>query len=169
MELNEAINHCYEKAAELIKEGTALDLRSEKVRGSQASLLKSEAAGCRECANEHKQLASWLEELQTRREQDQLNWIPCSERLPDPDVVVLVSISGTDIISRNEGESLEEALERNFKTKRRIKHGYISAEEGEEGWCTLEGWPMIVAPVAWLPLPFVTPYDTEREDLNDKH
>lgn len=69
MELNEAIKHCHEKAEEIRKANEEMP--------TDCKLSKDLC----ECANEHEQLASWLEELQERREADR--WIPVSERLPD--------------------------------------------------------------------------------------
>ena len=64
-DIDMAIQHCHEKAK---------GLRAEAV--SQAHNPE-----CEECANEHEQLAEWLEELKARREADR--WIPVSERLPE--------------------------------------------------------------------------------------
>lgn len=50
MNLDEAIKHCYEKAAEL------------KAKADQNKLDVVEAADCLECAEEHRQLAAWLED-----------------------------------------------------------------------------------------------------------
>jgi hypothetical protein len=57
MTLDEAIQHCHEKA-EHLREG---------VRISQ-SMTAAEQADCIECAEEHEQLAEWLTELRDRRE-----------------------------------------------------------------------------------------------------
>lgn len=51
MTLDEAINHCKEKAE-----------------------------GCSECAEEHRQLAEWLEELKTLRTEREGEWIPEEEQ-----------------------------------------------------------------------------------------
>ena len=56
MNLDEAIKHCYEKAAEL------------KAKADQNKLDVVEAAECLECAEEHRQLAAWLTELKQLRE-----------------------------------------------------------------------------------------------------
>ena len=77
MTLDEAIKHCHEKAGHL----------REGVRISQ-SMTAAEQADCLECAKEHEQLASWLEELRERREADR--WVPVSERLPEEGTDVLV-------------------------------------------------------------------------------
>ena len=82
-----------------------------------------------------------------------MDWIPCSERLPKTGVLVLVSISGSDLIVVQEGESLWEATDRVRKTMRRVDVGFWSDEEGWEGWTGSDGFPMIVHPAAWMPLP----------------
>ena len=49
---------------------------------------------CEECQKEHRQLASWLEELKELREKSK--WIPCNERLPEDNTDVIVCFySGT--------------------------------------------------------------------------
>ncbi len=53
MTLDEAIKHCKEKAEELRDEAIGVD--------------SDEAQDCIECANEHEQLAEWLEELKDWR------------------------------------------------------------------------------------------------------
>lgn len=82
-----------------------------------------------------------------------MDWIPCSERLPKTGVLVLVSISGSDVIKVQEGESMWEAIDRVRKTVRRVEVGFWSNEEGWEGWTDISGFPMIVQPAAWMPLP----------------
>ena len=67
--LNEAIKHCHEKAEEIRK------ANEEMPNGCKLS------KGLCECATEHEQLASWLEELAERQEADR--WISVSERLPE--------------------------------------------------------------------------------------
>jgi len=78
MTLDEAIQHCKEVAKENRK--TALEYAR--------AYAWDTAHGCRECANEHEQLAAWLVELKESRECTR--WIPCSERLPESDAKCLV-------------------------------------------------------------------------------
>ena len=56
MNLDEAIKHCHEKAAEL------------RAKAEANKLDVVEVAECEECAKEHEQLAAWLEELKKLRE-----------------------------------------------------------------------------------------------------
>lgn len=158
MELDEAIKHCRDKAEELNKDADYLD--------APYGMDTSARTECLECAKEHEQLADWLEELKVRREQDQTKWIPCDDRLPEDDRMVLVSICGSDIIMINEGESLEDALERNWKTHRRVSTGYYVRDEDDEGWYN-DGFPMIVRPVAWMPIPVYEPYNPDKEVDNE--
>ena len=58
MTLDEAIAHCHEKAKEL-RQSADLCMLGTETRND-----------CLECANEHEQLAEWLEELKARREAD---------------------------------------------------------------------------------------------------
>lgn len=84
MTIDEAIQHCKEVAKENRK--TALEYAR--------AYAWDTAHGCRECANEHEQLAAWLVELKKSRECTR--WIPCSERLPENRERVLVCFrSGT--------------------------------------------------------------------------
>ena len=141
MEINEAIEHCREKAV-----------------------------GCSECAKDHGQLAEWLEELQNYRDtgltpsmvrslikrekeshkraveraiqldelQERIRWIPVEERLPEnPDEIVLVQVSGRP--AKNIG--LIDACQ-------------LAQYDPEEGWI-LEMYPYWedAHPVAWMTLP----------------
>lgn len=82
--LTEAIAHAKEKARELNNTADNWKWLSDE-KGLD---LPSDYEPCKKCASEHEQLASWLEELQERREADR--WIPVSERLPDTDGRYLV-------------------------------------------------------------------------------
>ena len=77
MTLDEAIQHCHEVAKENRK--TALEYAR--------AYAWDTAHGCRECANEHEKLASWLTELKECR--GRARWIPCSERMPEENVYVI--------------------------------------------------------------------------------
>lgn len=63
MTLDEAIKHCKEKAEELREYSDVLSETSTTPKGKEIS-------DCLECAEEHEQLAEWLEELKARREVD---------------------------------------------------------------------------------------------------
>ena len=81
MILDEAIKHCEEKAKELRRKAI-VDYENDKT-------TLPEFADCRECAQEHEQLAKWLEELQAFRKAIALG--------------ELVSIYGLDSV-RSKGE-----------------------------------------------------------------
>ncbi len=55
MTIDEAIKHCKEKQKKLNEQACSADM------------TEKEAADCFECAKEHLQLATWLEELQEWR------------------------------------------------------------------------------------------------------
>ena len=86
--LDEAIKHCEEKAKEL-----RADAEQIKISKYQNVLSLRTYNECKECADEHEQLAGWLTELQERRE----GWIPVSEKLPDEYGNYLVFTSDNDI------------------------------------------------------------------------
>ena len=68
MTLDEAIEHCHEKAKDLRTEADYLD--------APYGMDTSERTDCLECAKEHEQLAEWLTELKQRREKDKKGeWI----------------------------------------------------------------------------------------------
>ena len=84
------------------------------------------------------------------------SWIPCSERLPKEGQMVLTTIRGHDVIISQDGETLEEAMERVWNEVCYVSVGFI----GSDGWYGADGFPQIVHPIAWMPLP--DPY-TEME------
>lgn len=84
-----------------------------------------------------------------------MEWIPCSERLPEEGEEVLITIRGSDVIVLKDGETLEEAVIRTRNEVCYVSTGFI----GEDGWYTADGFPCVVEPVAWMPLP--EPYKGE--------
>jgi hypothetical protein len=70
MTLDEAIKHAEEVAED--KKAQAWEAQLQEEYGKVKS--------CKECAEEHRQLAEWLKELKQLREHTR--WIPISERLP---------------------------------------------------------------------------------------
>lgn len=71
MTIEEAINHCHEKAQANRK--MANDKFKAYYKGIMPSYVQEEHDDCIRCAEDHEQLAGWLEELMTLR--DKLNEI----------------------------------------------------------------------------------------------
>ena len=84
-------------------------------------------------------------------------WVPCSERLPKEGDLVLTTIRGTDFIHLRDEETFEDAIERTQKMLR-VSCGFW----GEDGWYGADGYPEIVKPIAWMPLP--EPYMRGEEE-----
>ena len=135
MTLNEAIERAKEKAAEL-RERT-----------------------CIECAVEHEQLATWLEEL------SKFQWIPVTKRLPETSKQYLVTVDELRW-PKNTYDSVDSPTERLFVTSmhfdctNRLWHdsdgfvinALIDPEDVLNGYVA----------VAWLPLP--EPYKEDEHD-----
>jgi len=80
------------------------------------------------------------------------DWILCDEKIPEEGELVILTIKGFDFIRPEEGETLEEAINRISNTYW-VTVGFM----GEDGWYGGDGYPMIVNPIAWMPLP--KPYE----------
>ena len=75
-------------------------------------------------------------------------WIPCSERLPEPDTMVIVCYYGSDLIMPMQGETVTEAIARQNKVPT-VTMGFLD----EEGWNGADMFPMMVQPTFWMNLP----------------
>lgn len=75
------------------------------------------------------------------------NWILCDEQMPEHDTAVLVTVFGTDFIVFGENY--------NF-----IPYVTIGTYIEDDGWYGADGYPMMVAPTVWMPLP--EPYRKEK-------
>lgn len=82
-------------------------------------------------------------------------WIPCSERTPEEYEEVWVTIRGSDMIVCKDGETLAEAAERVWKENIRVSIGFY----GSDGWYSIDGYPSMVSPVAWMPMNEPEPYE----------
>lgn len=135
MTLNEAIERAKEKAAELRERN------------------------CIECAVEHEQLATWLEEL------SKFQWIPVTKRLPETSKQYLVTVDELRW-PKSTYDSVDSPTERLFVTSmhfdctNRLWHdsdgfvinALIDPEDVLNGYVA----------VAWLPLP--EPYKEDEHD-----
>lgn len=83
-------------------------------------------------------------------------WIPCSKQMPVEEVAVWVTIAGHDLIIRKDGETIEDAIDRISKT-RWVTQGFF----GSDGWYGADGYPMMVRPIAWMPLEKPKAYEGE--------
>ncbi len=80
---------------------------------------------------------------------DSVKWISVKDRLPDTDTMVIVAIYGSDMITIQESETLLDALNRSKKEFNRITMAFIN----EGYWCDTDGYPLMVTPSYWMPLP----------------
>ena len=89
-----------------------------------------------------------------------MKWILCDERLPKEGQMVLTTIRGHDVIIVQDEETFEEAIERVRNEVCYVSVGFI----GSDGWYGADGYPLIVHPIAWMPLP--KPYTADRKTEN---
>ena len=78
-----------------------------------------------------------------------MNWISVEDRLPEKDTVVLTVIIGSDFIVQEKGETMQQAHKRSRKEPVRVSMGFI----GSDGWYGADGFPEIIRPSYWMPLP----------------
>lgn len=141
MTLDEAIKHAEEVAEEQKKLCKQYDEASRYYRSHNEDMVSANAKKCLECfecAAEHRQLAEWLKDYKRLLEQEP-KWIPVSERLPEKNVWVLVTVKQSD-------KHYQEIMRRNK---------YI------EAWADgIDNYTDEI--IAWMPLP--EPYKAESED-----
>lgn len=88
-------------------------------------------------------------------------WIPVTEALPEDGVTVWVTLRGHDVITCEEGETLEQAIAR-ISRIRWVTQGYWSEEE--HGWNDPSfGCPLMVKPIAWMPMEVPEPWRGGQE------
>ena len=105
--------------------------------------------GCKELRGIFAECEKNLNELPSAEpERKTGGWIPCSERLPEKHQMVLTTIKGVDLfrecVDKNFFEALATAQKRTW-----VSVGYL----GDDGWYGADGFPQIVQPIAWMPLP----------------
>lgn len=88
-------------------------------------------------------------------------WTPVSsDSMPEDGVTVWVTIQGHDVILCEDGETLEQAVARISKI-RWVTQGYWSEEE--HGWNDPSfGCPLMVQPIAWMPIDTPEPWKGEE-------
>ena len=89
----------------------------------------------KEAAEEHEQLAEWLEELKALREHT--TWIPCSERLPEEAFGCLVTVMDCEPSTQTDFENILP---------------YFVGYDGET-WNDADGNVIPFEVIAWQPLP----------------
>ena len=81
---------------------------------------------------------------------DKNGWIKVSEQKPRTWENVIVACYGSDFVVLEKGETLEQCLERVKSEFVRVTIGYI---DNEGFWNGIDGFPLIVTPTYWQPLP----------------
>ena len=109
-----------------------------------ACTLKEHNSHLLQCAEEHEQLAEWLEELKQLREQT--TWIPYSERLPEEALGCLVTVMDCEPSTQTDFENILP---------------YFVGYDGET-WNDADGNVIPFEVIAWMPLP--QPYKVEGSD-----
>ena len=77
MTIEQAIEHAEEVATEQERLMSRYDAASGYARSGNEAIRTESAKECEKCAEEHRQLAAWLRELQERRKRPEV--IRCSE------------------------------------------------------------------------------------------
>lgn len=88
---------------------------------------------------------------------DKQQWTPCSERMPEIHEACWLTIKGHDVIVCDDGETIEQAIERTGKM-RWVTSGFL----GSDGWYGVDGYPMAVRPIAWMPMVHPDVYEGEE-------
>jgi hypothetical protein len=90
-------------------------------------------------------------------------WIPVGDGLPEKGRMVLAAVCGHDVIHQMDGESLEDAIRRTRREVRYVTTGYLD----EDGfWNGPDGFPMVVYPSCWMPLPEPPEVEDDVRDGN---
>jgi hypothetical protein len=88
-------------------------------------------------------------------------WTPVSsESMPEDGVTVWVTIKGHDVIRCEDGETLEQAVARISKM-RRVSEGFWC--DDDKTWYNAGGYPMMVQPIAWMPIDTPEPWQGGQE------
>lgn len=110
---------------------------------------------CRDCAYDAEHpynecVEMLLRDALTLLKAQKSGWISVDERLPERGIMVLTAVYGTDLIVPMDGETPEDAMERCLHRPARASIGFVD----EDGcWCGADGWPDVIQPKFWMPLP----------------
>lgn len=88
-------------------------------------------------------------------------WIKCSDQLPEEDETVIVACYWTDVISSPDMMVTIPNIKADYIVPR-ITLGSVSSECGDKLWYEEDGFPMVVAPTYWMPIPEL-PKELRRE------
>ena len=115
-----------------------------------------------EALEENKSLAKSLNDAieLIHKLQKKNEWISVAEKLPPEGEVVWVTIWGTDCIRCKDGEDILSASER---LRKEIQYTTIALYDGNGEWNNYSGYPLMVAPVAWMPMNRPEPYKEENK------
>jgi len=83
-------------------------------------------------------------------------WISCKDAMPGRGQRVIVTVYGSDLVFPENGETIEEAAARTFRECVEVTVAFYD----EDGWYGPDGFPMMIRPSHWMPLP----HPAERED-----
>lgn len=150
--LEEAIKHAREVAREKHYEAT---FNFPELKGYYDS--------CLECAEEHDQLAKWLEELKSLREfvNNQNEWILVSDRLPEEHQSVFAGFKGTrHWINRLMFEKESDNVLVTIRNHKKLRTSVAKTIDGR--WKTS---PQICDDevIAWMPIPY--PYHESNNEV----
>ena len=81
------------------------------------------------------------------------DWIKCSDQLPEEDKTVIVACYWTDVIPLPDMTVTIRPDIKDGYIVLRITLGSISSECGDKLWYEEDGFPMVVAPTYWMPIP----------------
>lgn len=152
MTLDKAIKHAEEVAEEQVKLCKRYDDASGYSRSHNESIRTTDAKRCEECAEEHRQIAEWLKELKSYREdlENDEEFKEIFELIEDIlDTLIEVGNGVTD-------EDLHESADKLFKV-RDILNTTVNKQEQIKGrcrdcryfeydhWENVSGTPLIVA------------------------
>lgn len=120
-----------------------------------ANILREELAGYSTHDGDEVR-AAYEKAIRMLEYRDKTGWYPC-DKVPAPvNTKLLLSVAGSDIICPKPGEDVLAALHRTWREglkNPRVTIGGYCDDEDERGWVGADGWPMIVHPDAWRPLP----------------